>query len=1062
MSSYLQFARREWPFIGLRPFEYDDHEYFFGREQELDVLEPQVTKQRFVAIVGGSGSGKSSLIRAGLRPRLDKIRDDRWKWIEMRPGNAPVRRLALALAALKSKTGELFQTWADRFERVLTKSSVGIAEALRSVPQEAEIGRVLLLVDQFEELFRFANLRSEGSLDPATFAERRDEATAFVRLLLAAMGSPEVPPIHVVVTMRSDFIGDCARFHGLPEAVSRSQFLVPGMTRVQREDVIRKPIQLVGGQIDPALVQRALTATNEDPDQLPILQHLMMRCWERAFRRRKQEPDHRPHLRIGDYTAVGGVDKALSVHANKILKALSKQSESKTIALQLATKRVFQALTETDQQGRSVRRPQRFGDLVQYVNEGGEEAAKEATRVVVDRFARHDCSFLRITPPVDPTDSVVDADANIGIVDNSIIDIGHEALIRRWNKLQGEGEENWIRDEELDAEQYRALLRYVDAGAVIPAEDLTRVEDWWSKRKPNSFWARRYTKRDTDGFEKIRELLVLSRAKADAAIEEHDRYEFRVIGMLANVVRNPRRYYGAADSLAMALNKPPHLPNVEQYVEVLHGGLNELREKRRIATPGHFAKQIFALRFAPTGKLLAAAVPDNLLFFDTDTGELVHSERTPGGWVLSLRWSPDGKRIYVGTSPVALILAVCSIKKLRKYFTDYGEDKWDFSVDIGNDEHPAGAGAWSHDGKWMLVAGYQRRASIWDASKGRFIRLIGDKRLESNPLDYLCSGDLTASGNGERVAVGAASGKIYIFSTRSSGQDAFPLALENSLEAIDSTNTPPYSLVFDPQNHDRLLASYMASPRMALWKIDANAHTTFMDEESGPVWRVAFDPEGKFVAAATSDSVVRLWPSPLTDTDGVVQLRGHLGSVFAVDISPESIASASFNGTIRLWAKDSPLSPTLLCSSAPMPAPNEFSVRNHEICITANGGKKYSWTLPQDFGEPSAAAVSANSAGIAVVPRSGRPVLLVNFRDYLAPVTIALAGIRTEWTAVAFIENDTRVAAKTKEGKIFAWPFYSDVRSLEQLAKEHLPLVRDRNGLEKRLEVPGTILRKER
>ena len=106
--------------------------------------------------------------------------------------------------------------------------------------------------------------------------------------------------------------------------------------------------------------------------------------------------------------------------------------------------------------------------------------------------------------------------------------------------------------------------------------------------------------------------------------------------------------------------------------------------------------------------------------------------------------------------------------------------------------------------------------------------------------------------------------------------------------------------------------------------------------------------------------------------------------------------------------------------------------------------------------------MSANSAGIAVVPRSGRPVLLVNFRDYLAPVTIPLAGIKTEWTAVAFIENDTRVAAKTREGKIFAWPFYSDVRSLEQLAKEHLPLVRDRNGLEKRLEVPGTILRKER
>jgi hypothetical protein len=321
--------------------------------------------------------------------------------------------------------------------------------ALICARPERKGSQVLLFVDQFEELLRFAHPRPKMKLGLVAATERREEATKFVRLLLTAMKSPRLP-IDIIVSIRSEFVGDCARFHGLPEAVSRSQFLVPGMTRDQREDVIRKPVKHAGGQVDPDLVQRALTATNEDPDQLPILQHVMMRCWERAFRRRKQEADHRPHLRIGDYTGVGRVDKALSVHANKILEALSKQSECKTIALQLATKRIFQALTETDQQGRSVRRPQRFGDLVQYVrpNDASEEAARGATRVVVDRFARHDCSFVRVTPPADPTDSVVDADANDGIVDNSIIDIGHEALIRRWDKLQGEGEENWIRDEE--------------------------------------------------------------------------------------------------------------------------------------------------------------------------------------------------------------------------------------------------------------------------------------------------------------------------------------------------------------------------------------------------------------------------------------------------------------------------------------------------------------------------------------------------------------------------------------------------------------------------------------
>jgi hypothetical protein len=310
------------PFIGSRPFEYNDRKYFFGREDAVDVLELQVKQYRFVAVVGRSGCGKSSLVSAGLRTRLENVPDHRWKWVEMHPGAAPFRKLALALASLTNDTEHL-EALADRFERVLSKSSFGIAEALALIPapQGAEGKRLLLFVDQFEELFRFANLRSGSKLDAVTAAERRDEATAFVRLLLTATKSPRLP-IHVVVSMRSDFIGDCARFYGLPEAVSRNQFLVPGMRRDQREDVIRKPIELAGGEIDAGLVQRALNDTDEDPDQLPILQHAMMRCWERALHRHKEralhrhkkerEGDQRPHLTIDDYTKLGGVE--LEVH----------------------------------------------------------------------------------------------------------------------------------------------------------------------------------------------------------------------------------------------------------------------------------------------------------------------------------------------------------------------------------------------------------------------------------------------------------------------------------------------------------------------------------------------------------------------------------------------------------------------------------------------------------------------------------------------------------------------------------------------------------------------------
>ena len=142
-----------------------------------------------------------------------------------------------------------------------------------------------------------------------------------------------------------------------------------------------------------------------------------------------------------------------------------------------------------------------------------------------------------------------------------------------------------MREEQEDAERYRDLLRYAVRGATIPAEDLTVLERWWSKRRPNRFWARRNTKHNEDNFAKAREVLTRSRAKADAAIEESQKYESRVISIVADAIRVPRTLSGAADSLAMALNKPPSLPNVLEYVELLYKALGELREKKECISP---------------------------------------------------------------------------------------------------------------------------------------------------------------------------------------------------------------------------------------------------------------------------------------------------------------------------------------------------------------------------------------------------------------------------------------------------------------------------------------------
>ena len=178
---------------------------------------------------------------------------------------------------------------------------------------------------------------------------------------------------------------------------------------------------------------------------------------------------------------------------------------------------------------------------------------------------------------------------------------------------------------------------------------------------------------------------------------------------------------------------------------------------------------------------------------------------------MSLRWSPDGKRIYVGTSPLGLILSPCTIGKLRKYFPDCAEDESDLSVIIGSEEHPAGVGVWSHDSKSMLVAAWQRHASIWDAAKGRFEQLIGDNGWKES-AGFLESATLQRVPMANELRSVPRRAGFTSSTPVPERQDGFSLKLEKSLASMNSTNPMPYSLVFDPRNHDRLFAGYMASP----------------------------------------------------------------------------------------------------------------------------------------------------------------------------------------------------------------------------------------------------------
>jgi tetratricopeptide (TPR) repeat protein len=481
------------PFPGLRPFGFADRDFFFGRERQAFALYRLVENGRFIAVIGGSGSGKSSLVLAGLQALLaDETADSggpTWAFLDMRPGGAPITRLASALSKLSPKDSpDETARRRDRIEWTLRQSSFSFESAL------AEAGglggrSLILVVDQFEELFRFGLAGMGYRRGGVEEARRRDEATQFVQILLDA-DRRRIPNVRVLITMRSDFIGDCAYFHGLSEAVSATQYLVPNLTRSQLEEAIRNPIEKAGGTIEPELVERLLNDCGDELDQLPVLQHCLMRLWDRAGADTPARGVR--HLTRLTYDAIGRMTDALSRHADEIFDQCAGE--------ELAIEQAFRALSEVDREGRAIRRALRFDKLL------AETGVSESDlRAGLDRFRAPNCSFLLPSLSVSPT-----------LAADERIDIGHEALLRRWKKIAGKTEAidpktgrpppGWLSEEQIDGQRYHTLVSLLDGaagGERATLDDPERTKDWWTHLPRTPAWADRYGGK----FEQVRKLI---------------------------------------------------------------------------------------------------------------------------------------------------------------------------------------------------------------------------------------------------------------------------------------------------------------------------------------------------------------------------------------------------------------------------------------------------------------------------------------------------------------------------------------------------------------------------
>lgn len=434
------------PFPGIRPFEEVEFEVYFGRDESVGAILHRLSACRFLAITGPSGSGKSSLVRAGLIPALKggslSAAGSRWKTAVFRPDTRPLHSLAAALAQLAGTSPE-------EQEDILRQSSWGLVDAVKRMTEPSG-GSVLLCVDQFEELFR---CRDE------------DEKAFFVRLLMEAAVFQGLP-IYVVISLRSEFLGECAVFRDLPEALNNGLYLVPRMTRGELRLAIEGPAEIAGASISPYLLDNLLNDLAMCQDYLVLMQHALCRAWEEW----QQASENGRCIDLSDFEKVGGLS-SIGAHAEDTLHSLSPEQQ------QIA-RLIFQCMTASA--GRDdeffIRVPVTFHELCQATGN-----SEETIRCVVDTFRR---SGLLLPQPGHP------------MMDDTVCDLTHESIIWKWPRLQ-----EWAKDEAQFGSMYVRLADWSREAFRVKAasrDDLLRGHllekalRWLHDSRANEHWTSRY------------------------------------------------------------------------------------------------------------------------------------------------------------------------------------------------------------------------------------------------------------------------------------------------------------------------------------------------------------------------------------------------------------------------------------------------------------------------------------------------------------------------------------------------------------------------------------------
>ena len=847
------------PYPGLAAFGTDDSENFYGRELTVKRLVKTVCQQPIVLLTGASGSGKSSVVQAGLLPALVRQMEESqtyWSVVTFRPGWNPLIRLAQSIAPTAKAEGGAAEIVAALLDKTISlRQVVRQSIGLPVVEEEGIKRRILLVVDQFEEIFTLCG----------------DEAVR--RLFLSGLfdsiddGPEQTIPITVLLALRADFMGQALSYRAFSEVAQEHVIFLGAMSDEQLRRVIEEPARQSGIVYEPGLIQRILRDLDDSPGQLPLLQFALTLLWQ------ERKANWITHAAYDNIEQVSG---ALTHYADGVYASL-------TPAEQKRSRRIFLQLV--------------------HPGEGVEDTRRLALRSEIgegDWPLIHRLASARL---------VVTNQDRSGL---ETVEVIHEALIQQWKRLR-----EWLQEDRVFHIWQSRVWTYLriwqrgaeDADALLRGSVLAEAERWLLERQDEleeklvgfiqaSLQARQ--QREESERQRNREL--------ELALAESQRLERRALA---------RQLGAQADQLMMrksdlgllltneALQRSDRPQERTDLMTTLN--INPFLEK---VLHGH-TSSVFYLNFGADGKTLISSDERNtiqiwrldsfvckpLLADDPPTADDValdptgHRVATVHGKTIAL-WEIDSQR-----SQILVPDHQSNIFRLRFSMDgDYllsisvnGElSLWESQTALPLPPTPALArgvslqvgpqadllAAAEDEGGMPVVHLYQRTTGALLAPS-----LRGHREMIHG---------LALSPDGSRLATASFDGTVRVWETET-GRESTPVLSDHTGRVLFARFSPD----------GRWLATGGTDNLLLLWDAQSgerlNIHPFY---HSNWVRCAAFSADGKTLASGDSDGKIYLW-----DLSRSTPLPGHTKRVRDVAVSPDGrrLATISFDGTVGVW-----------------------------------------------------------------------------------------------------------------------------------------------------------------